>query len=264
MTLSDIDFARIYREQVARSNRPQREPEYWDRRAQRMSEGSFESSYTQAFVSRLDLGGCSTLLDVGCGPGTVGLSVARRLDHVYGLDFSPGMLAAFEQQARARSISNVTALRFAWEDDWSAVPVCDVVVASRATAVRDFEAAALRLARKARRRVYLTYPARGSFVGDQVSRVLGRAYEPLPDYLCVVGILHHLGMHPRLDYISDTNRFASCATVDQFVNKMREYIGELSDADVGILHDYYARHERRVRAESMRWAFIWWETEADG
>jgi SAM-dependent methyltransferase len=207
----------------------------------------------------VDLADCATLLDVGCGPGTIGLSVASQLDHVYGLDYSPGMLAAFREQAASRGVSNATPLLCAWEDDWSAVPVCDIVVASRATAVRDFEGAALKLASKARRRVYLTYPARGSFVGDEVLRALGRQSEPLPDYLCVVGILHHLGIHPRLDYITDASRFASCANVEDFVRRMRVYAGELSDDDVTTLQEYFARHQRRIAGERMIWAFISWE-----
>lgn len=262
MSLSDIDFAGRYRRQVSQSNRPRREPDYWDRRAQRMSEGAFGSAYTEQFVARLDLSGCVTLLDVGCGPGTIALSVAPRLDHVYGLDYSDGMLAAFREQAERRGLTNATPIRCSWEDDWDGVPVCDIVVASRATAVRDFEAAAAKLAGKARRRVYLTYPARGSFVGDEVCRALGRQYEPLPDYLCVMGILHHLGIQPRLDYIDDTNRFVSCADVEGFIRKMREYVGELSEADVEILREYFASHYSRIAAELMRWAFIWWEANA--
>jgi SAM-dependent methyltransferase len=261
MTLSDIDFAQRYRAQVERSNRPRREPSYWDRRAPTMSEGSLGSAYAKQFLARVDLTGCETLLDVGCGPGTIGLSVASQLAHVYGLDYSPGMLAAFCEQAAIRGVANATPLLCAWEDDWSAVPVCDIAIASRATAVRDFEAAALKLASKARRRVYLTYPARGSFVGDDVLRALGRRSEPLPDYLCVVGILHHLGIHPRLDYITDASRFASCAHVEDFVRRMRDYAGELSDHDITTLHEYFARHRHRIAGERMIWAFIWWEVK---
>ena len=126
-----------------------------------MSEGTFTSPYIQQFVDRMDLTDCATLLDVGCGAGAISLTVAARLEHVYGLDYSPGMLEAFAANARERGLAGVTPILRAWDDDWSDVPICDVVVASRSTAVPDLEAALLKLNSKARRRVYVTYPADG-------------------------------------------------------------------------------------------------------
>jgi SAM-dependent methyltransferase len=259
MSLEDIDFAERYRTDPHVAGREGHGPSFWDGRAAGMGERAFESSYVREFVARLDLAGCATLLDVGCGPGTIGLSIAPRLAHVYGLDYSPGMLAAFAEQARTRGLSNATPLLRAWEDDWADVPLCDIVVASRATAVRDFEAAAKKLAAKAVRRVYLTYPADGRFAGDGVCEALGRPRGPLPDYLHIVGILHHLGIHPRLDYLEDDNRFAGCAGFDEFLAKVRGLAGELSASDVEIVRGYFDEHRGRIGREKMRWAFISWD-----
>ena len=174
MNLSDIDFAELYRRQMLRANRQEKTPEYWDGRAPAMSQRMSDSQYVRQFVAALDLAGCATLLDVGCGPGTIALTVAPRLEHVYGLDYSPGMLAAFAEEARARGLTAATPILRAWDDDWADVPVCDIVVASRSTAVPDLEAAILKLDSKARRRVYMSYPADGDLPGDDVRRAIGR------------------------------------------------------------------------------------------
>ena len=237
MSLQDIDFAERYRAHVRRAGRPERSPAYWDRRAARMRAGVFRSEYARQFVDRMRLEGCRTLLDVGCGPGTIGLSVASRLSHVYGLDYSPGMLASFAEEARARRFGHVTTILRAWEDDWTDVPVCDIVVASRATAVRDFEAVAKKLCARAHRRVYVTYPAHGHFVGDDICRYLGRSFEPLPDYLDVLGILHHLGLDPALAFIGDANRFAGLADADDFIAKVRDLVGDLTDDEAAAARD---------------------------
>ena len=102
MNLSDIDFAELYRQQMLSANRQEKTPEDWDGRAPAMSQRVSDSQYVRQFVAALDLEGCATLLDVGCGPGTIALTVAPRLERVYGLDYSPGMLAAFAVEARAR------------------------------------------------------------------------------------------------------------------------------------------------------------------
>jgi ubiquinone/menaquinone biosynthesis C-methylase UbiE len=94
MSICDIDFAEQYREHMRRQPHRAKPREHWDARAATFNEAAFDSAYVQAFLARMNLEGCATLLDVGCGPGTIALSAAPRLQHVYGLDYSSGMLAA--------------------------------------------------------------------------------------------------------------------------------------------------------------------------
>ncbi|HPW19359.1 MAG TPA: methyltransferase domain-containing protein [Vicinamibacterales bacterium] len=259
MSFEHVDFAELYRSDPGVISRAEHPPEFWDGRAAGFGERAARSEYGRQFVERMDLDGCSTLLDVGCGPGTIALAVAGRLERVYGLDYSPRMLDAFSERAKAAGHSNATPILRAWADDWSDVPVCDVVVASRATAVRDFEAAARKLDAVAARRVYLTYPAFGTFAGDGIRRALGRPHHPLPDYLHIVGILHHLGMHPRLDYITEKGRFDGCEGFEAVVGKVRGLTGDLSGAEADVVRQYYETHRGELAAERMRWAFISWD-----
>jgi SAM-dependent methyltransferase len=61
-----------------------------------------------AFERSLGLDGRGRLLDVGCGPGTVTLQVARLFEAVVGLDPDPGMIAEAERLASERSVTNAT------------------------------------------------------------------------------------------------------------------------------------------------------------
>lgn len=132
-TIHDIDFGHLYREHMETSGRQTKAPADWDGRADRMKAAAQLSGYVQAFISRMDLSDCKTLLDVGCGAGAIGLALADRLDQVYGLDYSAGMLEAMRQLATERGITNIKPLRKSWDEDWSDVPVCDIAVASRST-----------------------------------------------------------------------------------------------------------------------------------
>src|SRR5690606_39529699 len=131
MTLDAIDFAALYREHLRQSGRSPKSASEWDRRAGDLNRSSQASRYASDFICRMSLAGARTLLDIGCGPGTLALPLAARLARVYGPDFSAGMLACLEENARAQGLDNVRGVRRAWEDDWSDVPVCDIVVASR-------------------------------------------------------------------------------------------------------------------------------------
>jgi SAM-dependent methyltransferase len=261
MDPSTFDFAAFYRERVRAAARPERSPDYWDSRAATMSERGFDTPYVREFLARLDLSACSTLLDVGCGPGTIALSAAPRLAHVYGLDHSPSMLSAFAANARARGVTTATPILRSWDDDWTDVPVCDVVVASRSTAVPDLEAALVKLHAMARRRVYVTYPANGHMIGDDVRRAIGREASPLPDYLCVVGILHQLGLHPTLAYLPGENRLAQAADFEEFRARIDRLLGGLSVAEVPRLAAYFDENRGRESSWSMRWAIFSWEIQ---
>lgn len=262
LSIDAIDFGRLYREHMARAVRREKRAADWDARAGRMSQGVFTGTYVESFVARLDLTGCETLLDVGCGPGTIALTVAPRLAHVVGLDFSQGMIDVFTENTRARGVTNATSLLRAWEDSWDDVSPCDVVVASRSSQVADLEAALLKMNAHARRRVYLTYKVGGRFLDDSVYEALGREDEPLPDYIYVLNILHRHGIHPRLDYIAGENRLRYIADFNDCVRRVEWSLGPLTSAERDRLRVYLDQRGGRIGGEPMQWAFIWWEKGA--
>lgn len=264
MSIDTIDFGQLYREHMARAGRREKSAADWDARAAGMSPGVLSGAYVEGFVGRLDLGDCKTLLDVGCGPGTIALAVAARLEHVYGIDFSRAMIDAFAENARARGLANATALRRAWEDPWTDLPVCDIVVASRSIQVPDLEAALLKLHAQARRRVYLTHKVGGLFLPSAVYEALGRDIDPQPDYLYVLAILHRHGIHPRLDYLESDHRMRHCRDFEDCLRRVEWSLGPLTAVERGRLRELYERHGGRVGGGPMRWAFVSWERDSSG
>ena len=261
MTIDAVDFGRLYRDHLAACARPPKTARAWDGRAGKLSRGLKQSAYGEEFVARMDLDGATTLLDVGCGPGTIGLRLADRLERVYGLDFSRTMQDQLLANTAAAGCSNVEALHLAWEDDWAAVPECDLVVASRSTQVADMGAALAKLHAKARRRVYLTHRAGNRSLLPEVLALLGRRMLPPPDYIYIVNILHAMGIQPRLDYIEGDGSPEVAVDADDFVRSVAWSLGDLAADDATRLRDWY----ERVRPESafvpspLRWAFISWE-----
>ena len=262
MTIFDVDFCRLYREHLEASGGREKPPEAWDARAPDMSREGGGSPYVTEFVRRLDLSGCATLLDVGCGAGAIALAVAERLERVFCLDYSRGMLNALMENAAARGLANVEPIERAWDDDWSDVPECDVVVASRSTLVRDMGSALAKLEAKARRRVALTSLVGGRFVRADVLGVLGRERPGLPDYIYAVNILYQRGRHARVDDIPVERRHPVASDFEAFVRHVVFSLGELSPDERERLAAWYdADPERAGRGGTpLRWAFVSWET----
>ncbi|EXU76999.1 class I SAM-dependent methyltransferase [Erwinia mallotivora] len=204
MLIDNIDFAALYQQQLRQAKRSEKSPQYWDSRAVEMAVSCArpDSPYLQQLLSRIDFTGATTLLDAGCGPGTVCLHVASRLQQVWGIDYSAGMLAVARQKAAAMGLNNVTLLHRAWEDSWHDVPVCDIAVASRSTLVGDLRAAMLKLNQHARLWVVTTHSVSG-FFGSTCSAGEGNKDDELPNYIYAVNVLWQMGIQAQVDFIRD-------------------------------------------------------------
>jgi SAM-dependent methyltransferase len=262
MTIEAIDFGRLYRDHLAMSARTRKGAGAWDARAAGMAAKALGSRYAEEFVARMDLTGAASMLDVGCGPGTIALAVAHRLRQVVGLDYSAAMLQAMREQAAARGLAQVQTLHRAWEDDWSDVPVCDIAVASRSSTMEDIAAALAKLDAHARQRVYLTHLVGGHFTDPAVQEAVGRRLPAVPDYIYVVNILHRMGIHPSLSYLTQESRLAGAQDFDEFARRVAWSMGALDEKETARLRDWYAHATPAERAgQPMRWALIAWEKQ---
>ncbi|ATA21444.1 methyltransferase family protein [Gibbsiella quercinecans] len=264
MLIDDIDFATLYQQQMKLAKRTEKTPEHWDRRAEKMAQtcANPQDPYLAQLIARMDFTGAQTLLDMGCGPGSVCLNVADRLQRVYGLDYSSGMLAVARQRAQAQGIANATLLRKAWEDSWDDVPQCDIAVASRSTLVADLRQAMRKLNDKARLRVYTTHTVSPSFVDPAIQRALGRPVVELPNYAYAFNVLYQMGIQPRVDFIRGPNCQAQTDTFEAFISAVAWSTGELNDEEKQRLFDYFTQRKHGPRplvAPTRDWALLWWD-----
>lgn len=258
--INNIDFAQLYRAHLARSGRVSKSASEWDSKAADMRAAALDSPYRTEFVRRVQCRPGDTVLDVGCGPGTIGLALAPLANRVYGLDYSQGMLDAMMQNAADLQLGNVEPILAAWEDDWAAVPVCDISVVSRAAIVADMDAALDKLNQHTRARIYLTQLVGGRFVSREIEQLLGREDRSFPDHMYILNMLYQRNIHATLDYIESPSRLAGCNSADELLARVRWSFGELSTEDERRIAHWYQSDPEYARrgGEPMRWAFISW------
>lgn len=268
MTLDDLDFGALYREHMQRNRLVPKPASAWDTRAgdygRTQGAQSQRSTYIDDFLARLNLSGAHSVLDIGCGPGTLALPLAQRGLDVVALDYSERMLEQLRDKAGAAKLTNICALHRAWEDDWHDVPVCDIAIASRSTTVDDLEMALNKMVRHARLRAYFSYPADGFFVGREILALLGTQPPVLPDLLLALGMLRRMGAHPRVDHILMPSRLAGCTSFDEFEQRLSWSTGALDEGARLRLQAWYAADPERalLGGGPMRWAFVGWDVGA--
>ena len=253
----EIDFDALYKAQKAKSSFGKKLAEHWDKKAPSFNEGVMKSAYARDFLSRVDFSGASTLLDFACGAGALSVLATEKVDQIYGYDFSPKMLEFARENAQIYGAKNAKFAQKAFEDDWSDVPACDVVFASRCLEVDDLKTALNKLLSKTKKSLYITFKVGGSFVDGDILDAIGREVEQKPDFVYLLNILFQMGYLPSLSYIKAQCHGGAPSSAEEFVQKTRWMLGgELSETEEARLTEYFNSGKYEPKRDFMHWAFV--------
>jgi SAM-dependent methyltransferase len=270
MRYDEIDWNGLWQEARRAKSWKKKGRSDWDQRAAGFAARNIDSPYVSQFLARVPLERKWSVLDVGCGPGTLSLPLAREVRRVTALDFSAAMLEELRQRAEAMGVENLTAIQAAWEDDWEALHISphDVAIASRSLAVDDLAGALTKLDCWATRAVFVTDRVGAGPFDPDLFAAIGRPFTPGPDYIYTVNLLYTMGIHAHVDFItlSSTRRYAS---PEEAVQSHAWMVDDLSPAETERLAEYVERRLRRApdgswelrRRVPPRWALIWWRKE---
>ncbi|MDF7676584.1 methyltransferase domain-containing protein [Neisseriaceae bacterium ESL0693] len=257
-----IDFAQCYRTYMQEIQYQEMPAEAWDQRAANMSRHALlPSAYTDAFLKQIDFDQITTVLDVGCGPGTLALKMAPKVHKVYALDYSQGMLDCLMDNACKLGLTNIMPIHLTKNESWTShVPVCDAVVCSRAGLDHDLAALLQKFTAYARHSVYFSYLVGGRFDIAAISALMKKTKPAFPDYIYVMNILYQLGFDPELSFVSIPGRLFDCQNSEDFLLRMQQQYGDLSSEQEQLLRQFYQQnHTLFATLEfGMKWALFKW------
>lgn len=256
--IDQIDFYALYRRHMQQSARPEKSADSWGKRVSEMQKRPLQSPYTEALLARMDLKDINSILDVGCGNGALSIPLAKRAEKIIAVDFSQAMLDGLNEHMVTHQAHNIQPILRAWEDDWSDIPPCDLLLSSRSSTVKDFAVVMDKIKSHAKKRVVLTQPVNGRFTDPEIIRALGLKEEYAPDYIYTLNMLHQQDIHPSLNYIDTHSRFAGSQDFADFLQRIKWSFGELSSEQIERLKHWYQSDEKRAKTggRPMRWAVI--------
>lgn len=258
--LENLDIGKLYIQQINDSTFKSKKSEDWDKKAQNMNKHVHQSLYTKEFINKIDTNNCETLIDIGCGPGTICLAMAPLLKNVYALDYSTEMLNCVEENAKHKNIHNIKTIHKSWYDNWDDIQSVDIVVASRSMVVKDIKEALIKLNEKAKKRVYLTTKVGGSFIDCEILNQLKRDIIPRPDYIYLINVLHSMGIYAKVDFIKSENSRLESQSSQEFIEKISWSLGELDCEEKEKLTNYFnTTYKNSIKKDFINWAFISWE-----
>ena len=97
--LEDLDWGLLWQQAKKKKTWRSKGPADWDKKAASFAKRTARSIYTEKFIELLDPKPEWSVLDIGCGPGTLALPIAARTSRVTAIDFSGNMLQILEKRA---------------------------------------------------------------------------------------------------------------------------------------------------------------------
>ncbi len=268
LTYRELDWNQLWKNAREQKSWQSKKVEDWDSNARAFAARTAESPYASLVLSRLPLDDSMTVLDIGAGPGTLALPLARRVASVTAVDFSQRMLEVLAGRARDGNLTNIRTVKCAWEDDWdeAAIGVHDMVIASRSLGVDDLRAALKKLNDHAGRFAIITDRIAPAPFDPAAFKAVGRPFDSGPDYIYTLNMLYSMGIHPAID-ILELERDLVFPDLDKALEIYTWMFKDLSAEESVRLRDYVASlivesDTSRIiirREFPPRWAMIRWQ-----
>lgn len=265
--LNSIDWNKVWQEARKHRRHDRGGKQHWNKRAPSFAQHARTSTYQHDFVRLMVPQPEWSVLDVGCGAGTLAIPLATRVRQVTAIDLSDAMIGILRDYCREQGIDNIRSQVVGWEDDWeqAGIDMHDVAIASRSLVVNDLHAALIKLQSKARHRVCLV-----SLVGDgpfdrRIFEAIGRELDRGPDYIYVYNLLYQMGIHAEVQFINNGDGGRVYRDLEDAVDKFHWMLGQLTAEEAASLRRFFADHLRKTDGgwtlkyrHAVRWAMISW------
>ena len=243
----------------------------WDKAAPGFYKRTRKDDYQDALFDKLILDENDSVLDVGCGEGSVTIPIARRVKKVIGLDSSPKMLEYLEKRALDNKIDNIESILKPIEEiKYDEIGDVDVVVCSRSlNGIIPIREVLMELDKIANKYVFITiFGPENKKIEKDFDKELGVKTEDFPDYNYFFNILFNMGIYANIERF-DLNNYREYDSIEDAMDNGKFRLDLYSDDEKALLKEYLERiltkDEKTGKYYNVKdkadWIMVWWKKE---
>jgi SAM-dependent methyltransferase len=280
MDFNSIDWNTMWQEESAQSHLNKSSPkELWDKRAdsfnKRISrvidgrEGLDKDDYISKLLDKIEVKPDWSILDIGCGPGTITIPLARKVKTVTGLDVSSEMLKHLKINANNSGVNNISFINSSWQDAFKEKKVAeyDVVVASRSLMSGDMKEAISNINSISRQAAYLTLPIIHLPLDWEVYNAIGRKVKKHAPYVYFYNLLYQMGIIANIEIICSRVK-VQFHSIESAIEDLQWRTEPFTPDEMLKLKEFLKkiivkREDSSIIAHEgiSKWALIWWKKE---
>lgn len=266
-----IDWNKLWKKAQQNKSFRSKNAADWDKKAPSFAQRNSTSLYIEKFIALLQPDPSWSILDVGCGPGTLAIPLAQKVKNISALDFSPKMLEILAKRSQSAEIKNISAYQLSWTDAWEqhGIHAHDVAIASRALSVEDLRTALEKLTRFAKKFVVITDRVGHGPFDPEAFKAVGRELKTGPDYIYTINLLYQMGIQASVNFIK-LEESLPCSSIADAMDYYTWMFHDLTGDEKKRLKKYVqsittSNSEGKLsvlRKNIPTWAFIRWEPSA--
>ena len=263
---NEVDWLKYWQEALKQKTDKNKD---WDKAAPHFHKRAKKDDYHDLLFSKLILNENDSLLDLGCGEGSITLPIAKQVRKVTGVDSSTKMLELLNQRAQEQNIKNVDTILKSLEDiSYEEIGDYDVVLASRSlNGIIPIEETLKTINEIANKYVFITlFGPENWKIEKEFNEYIGKENKPFPEYNYMFNILYNMGIYANIERLDikayreyssieeamDNGKFRLDLLNDDEKAQLRKYLNEIlkKDSETGKLYN---------EKDKADWILIWWK-----
>ncbi len=265
-TPKDIDWIYFWSEKLKQKIDRNKD---WDKAAPHFGKSAKRDDYHTRFIQELDLNKEDSVLDLGCGEGSITLPIAKKVKTVTGIDSSKKMLEILNDKCEKMNINNVKTIKMDLNNlNVEKLGKFDIVIASRClNSIVDIGNVLDNINKIANKRVYVTLfgPNNWKLEKDFYEKI-GKPFNDFPSHDYFFNILISKNIYPNVLNlnIGKSREYSSIEEACESGKWRREL---LTDKELKIFYEYI----NKIMVKNPKtgqyfnpndkadWVLIWWE-----
>lgn len=241
----------------------------WSKAAVKYSERASKDNYTEQLISKMIISKEDTVLDVGCGEGSVTIPLSKEVKSITAIDATDKMLEILDEKIKSEGIENIKTVK----DDVNDVNLekygkFDIVLASRVVnGIKSPKKVFSNFNEMANKYVFITLFGPNNWkLEKDFHEYLSKEYNGAPSYTILLNLLAEMGIYANIINL-DVGPVRTYKTIEEAIDNGKWNLAKFSEEEQEKLPKFL--NEVLIRdnetgllsnsEDKPDWVLLWWK-----